>query len=68
MQTNERAAKRSYKDELLERVAQTFPGQPYDLQEAIFAFVEAEALQSWKNGLAAGRRRPAGTRTSSPRA
>ena len=52
------AANQTYNEILQERVNQTFIGTGISAQglEAIYAFVKDEALRSFKNGLAAGRK------------
>lgn len=52
--------KSSYREELAERILNRFPtikGDDGAFAE-LFAFVSEVALESFKNGLAAGRRRP----------
>jgi len=72
MQTNERAAKRSYNDVLRAKFADFLMRHRVEMSDECFedllALVKEECLQSFKNGLAAGRKRPAGTRASSPEA
>ncbi len=50
--------KRSYNDVLRNRIERQF-GDVVDVEtcDAIYNFVKAEALQSWKNGLSVGRTR-----------
>ena len=65
--------KKTYKEELRARVAARFGGDRCDgcgatMADEIFEFVEAEALASWKNGLAAGKARRSKAEEGSQRA
>jgi hypothetical protein len=68
MQTSQ--PRRSYREELRERVLNRFPsiGNDEAVFEALFAFVSEVALESFKNGLSAGRRRSGGPRVTRERA
>ena len=72
MQSNERAAKGSYKDVLRAKFADftlSHGIEELDNQsfEDLLALVQEECLRSFKNGLAAGRKRP-GSRSTRPEA
>jgi hypothetical protein len=68
MRTNEHAAKRPYNEVLRAKLADFVMEHGVEMSddcfETLFATVKDESLRSFKNGLAASRKRPAGNRPS----